>query len=92
MKGRWMVWSGSEEQQRFGGSVGHLYRGEGKSPDCHVLSAAGKEASHDGQQSSVLVVGRAGERERECACARACRARGAAAPGGAQSIRRPGEC
>ena len=30
MKGRWMVWSGSEEQQRFGGSVGHLYRGEGR--------------------------------------------------------------
>lgn len=75
-------------------------RGWEPSPDCHVLSSAGKEGGFPRrQQSSVLVVGRKGERERERGRGRErervlvspAQAQGVASPGGAQSIRRPGE-
>lgn len=57
-----MIWSGSEEHQRFGVRL----RGWEPSPDCHVLSSAGKEGGFPRrQQSSVLVVGRKGEIERQ---------------------------
>lgn len=95
MNGGPMIWSGSEEHQHFGVRL----RGWEPSPDCHVLSSAGKEGGFPRrQQSSVLVVGRKGEIERQrelCACLGARRspaqAQAVASPGGAQSIRRPGE-
>lgn len=62
MNGGPMIWSGSEEHQRFGVRL----RGWEPSPDCHVLSSAGKEGGFPRrQQSSVLVVGRKGEIERQ---------------------------
>lgn len=54
-----MVWSGVEERHRF------VSTGWGQSPDCRVLSSAGKEASHEWMGLSVLVVGRDGRRERK---------------------------
>lgn len=62
MNGGPMIWSGSEEHQRFGVRL----QGWEPSPDCHVLSSAGKEGGFPRrQQSSVLVVGRKGEIERQ---------------------------
>lgn len=62
MNGGPMIWSGSEEHQRFGVRL----RGWEPSPDCHILSSAGKEGGFPRrQQSSVLVVGRKGEIERQ---------------------------
>lgn len=90
-----MIWSGSEEHQRFGVRL----QGWEPSPDCHVLSSAGKEGAST--TSTVISAcggkkGRDRETERElCACLGArmspAQAQGVASPGGAQSIRCPGE-
>lgn len=67
MKGGSTVWSGSEEHLRFGVSSGHLY-GVGSRAQIAIRSLFCREGSFPRlQQSSVLVVGREGERE----CARA---------------------
>lgn len=61
-----MAWSGIEECHRWG-EFGVSLQGWDSSPDCGVLSSAGKEASHEQIGLSVLVVGRGptGRRERK---------------------------
>lgn len=85
-----MVWSGSEEQQRFGVSVGHLYRGGSRAQTATFSLLQGRKLP---TTSTVLSAcgGKSG-RERVRVRESPAQARGAAAPGGAQSIRRPGEC
>lgn len=62
-----MVWSGREEQRRFGGSVGHLYRGEGRARTATFSLLQGRELPTTVNSPQCLWWE---ERERESARAR----------------------
>lgn len=58
-----------EEHPRFGVSLGHFYRdGSGEPRMPRSLSCRERKFPTSSTGSSVLVVGRKRERERECAC------------------------
>lgn len=75
-----MVWSGSEEHQRCV-RVWASLQGRERSPDCHILSSAGKEASHE---FHGVISACGGKEEKETARVRTspARAQGASATGG----------
>lgn len=82
-----MVWSGSEEHQRFGVSLGHLYRGGSSAQTATFSLLQGRKLP----TTSTVISACGGKKGKERVLASPAQAQGAASPGGAQSIRRLGE-
>lgn len=87
MNGGPIVWSGSEEHQRFGVSLGRLYRGGSSAQTATFSLLQGRKLP----TTSTVISACGGKKGKERVLASPAQAQGAASPGGAQSIRRPGE-
>lgn len=81
------VWSGSEEHQPFGVSLGHLDRGGSRAQTATFSLRQGRKLPTE----STVISACGGESGEERVRSSPAQAQGAASPGGAQSIRRPGE-
>lgn len=82
-----MVWSGSEEHQCFGVSLGHLYGGGSRAQTATFSLLQGRKLP----TTSTVISACGGKKEKERVRKSPAQAQGAASPGGAQSIRRLGE-